>query len=428
MTITCADCGSVQILPEVPSRAVAECHRCDRVLDRRAATSLTVSFTAAAALLVLLPFAALLPLLQSTIRNLVFESSRLISSVPVIYREVWLPFALGFFLFAVLLPGLRALSLVAVLGAVRWRWPLPGAGRIFRWNQELRMWSMTDVVALAGVATYFRAAAPADVDVLAGALCYLAVAALALVADLALPRRAVWVAIHPDEAAPAGRVLSCPVCEMAVSGHAEPVQQPPAAARKHAAGRRLLHGLSPGDACPRCGAALDRDVSRRYLPSLVAVAAALPLTLPAYDYAVIVNDQLMGLWELTILGTVQLMADRGLWQLGLVVLVAGVVIPVVEIVGFGWLFARVRFPDRRRLVERTRVYRLLRALVRWPMVIPFIAAIAAPIVDFPGIDDILAGPGATPFFLLVVLLVLVVRTFEPRLMWRAAGEATEGAA
>ncbi|HEX2255061.1 MAG TPA: paraquat-inducible protein A [Thermoanaerobaculia bacterium] len=404
MTITCADCGSAQLLPEVPPRAVAECHRCDRVLERRAATHLGVSMAAATAMLVLLPFAAFLPLMRSTIRNLVFESSRLITSVPVIYQEVWFPFALGFLLFAVLLPGLRALALVVVLGSIRWGWPTPELGRIFRWNQELRVWSMTDVVVVAGVATYFRAAAPADVDVLLGAWCYMTVAALALTADLTLDRRKVWNAIFPDLAAPpAGRFVSCGVCELAAPG------------------------MAPRDPCPRCGAALDRDVTRRFVPSLMALAAAIPLTAPAYDYAVIVNDQLMGLWEFTILGTVQLMADRGLWLLGFVLLVAGVVIPVVELVGFGWLFARVRFPERKRLVERTRTYRLLRSLVRWPMVIPFIAAIAAPIVDFPGIDDILAGPGATPFFLLVVLLVLVVRTFEPRLMWRAAGEAPEGA-
>jgi uncharacterized paraquat-inducible protein A len=56
------------------------------------------------------------------------------------------------------------------------------------------------------------------------------------------------------------------------------------------------------------------------------------------------------------------------------------------------------------------------------MIIPFIAAIAAPIVDYQGIDDIVAGPGATPIFLLVVFLMLALRLFNPRLMWKAARE------
>src|SRR6185295_2090171 len=113
----------------------------------------------------------------------------------------------------------------------------------------------------------------------------------------------------------------------------------------------------------------------------------------------------------------------GYWQFGVVVLVAGVVIPIAELLGMSWLLARVRFPRREGLVLRTRVYRVLHRLVRWPMIIPFIAAIAAPIVDFRGIDDIVAGPGATPLFALIALMMLAVRLFEPRLMWTTAGEA-----
>jgi paraquat-inducible protein A len=88
-----------------------------------------------------------------------------------------------------------------------------------------------------------------------------------------------------------------------------------------------------------------------------------------------------------------------------------------------WLLARVRFPNPRGLLLRTRVYRVLHHLMRWPMIIPFIAALAAPIVDFRGIDDIVAGPGATPLFMVIALVMLGVRLFEPRMMWKTAREA-----
>jgi paraquat-inducible protein A len=153
------------------------------------------------------------------------------------------------------------------------------------------------------------------------------------------------------------------------------------------------------------------------------VAAAIPLTLPAYSFSVIVNDQLTAVLEHTVIGTVQLLADRGYWQFGVIVLLAGVAIPIAELIGLTWLLARVRFPDKKGLVLRTRVYRVLLHLARWPMIIPFIAAIAAPIVDVRGIDDIVAGPGATPLFMLIVLIMLAIRLFEPRLMWKTAGEA-----
>ncbi|HYK01719.1 MAG TPA: paraquat-inducible protein A [Thermoanaerobaculia bacterium] len=399
MTITCADCGSTQTIPDLPSGAKAACYRCDRLLDRRTHTGIDVTLACAAAVFVLLPPAVFLPLMDSTIRNLVFEESRLVSSVPVIYSEVWFPFAFGFLFFAFLFPAIRALFLVIVLSSIRFGFNVWQRGRLFRWSEELRIWSMTDVVLIAGIVAYYRASVPADVQIRVGAWCYAAVAILALVGDRALDRRTVWNAILPDHASGETRhSVSCDVCELVVTD-------------------RRTH-----DPCPRCGSRLDRDVIPRFAPAIGAVAAAIPLCLPAYAASVMVNDQLTGVLEHTVIGTVQLLADRGYWQIGVVILIAGVAIPFLEVVGLTWLLARVRFPSRRGLVLRTRVYRMLHRLVRWPMIIPFIAAIAAPIVDFRGLDDIVAGPGATPLFLLIALLMLAVRLFEPRLMWKTAGE------
>jgi paraquat-inducible protein A len=400
MTITCADCGKTQSIPFLPPRAAALCHRCDRILARHVSSGFDVTLATAAATVILLPPAVFLPLMHSTIRNLLFEESRLVSSVPVIYSEVWFPFAFGFLFFAFLFPAFRALFLVLVLGSIRFGWPIWQRGRLFRMSEELRIWSMTDVVVIAGLVAYFRASVPAEVEVVAGAWCYLTVALLAFVGDRLLDRRAVWNAILPDCATTTiGHVPSCHVCEMAV-----PSRQ-------------------SGDPCPRCGSTLDRNVARRFGPALGALAAAIPLLWPSYAFSVMVNDQLTAVLEHTIIGTVQLLADHGFWQGSVVVLVAGVAIPIAELVGLIWLLARVRFPSRQGLVLRTRVYRVLHRLVRWPMILPFIAAIAAPIVDYHGIDDIVAGPGATPLFALIALIILAIRLFEPRLMWQTAGEA-----
>lgn len=400
MTITCADCGRTQTIPDLAPGAVAECHRCDRLLARRTRSGVDVTLACAIAGFLLLPPAVLLPLMQSSLKHLLFEQSRLVSSVPVIYREVWFPFAVGFLLFAVLFPLARNFLQILTLGAVRLGIAIPEHGRLFRWSEELRIWSMTDVVVIAGAVAWVRADIPADVEILTGAWCYLAVAVLAITGDRFLDRRAVWDFILPDPATrPADHTVSCGACE------------------------RAVRSRRPGDPCPRCGATLDRDIARLFVPSLIALAAAIPLSVPAWSFAVIVNDQLTGVWEHTIVGTVQLLADRGYWQFGVVVLVAGVVIPFVELLGLAWLLARVWFPSSGGLVRRTRIHRLLRRLVRLPMIIPFIAAIAAPIIDFRGVDDIVAGPGATPLFLLIALLMLSARLFEPRLMWKTAGEA-----
>jgi paraquat-inducible protein A len=399
MTITCADCGRTQTIPPLAPGAKAECRRCGRVLERRTRSPFDVPLICAAAVFLLLPPAVFMPLMHSTIRNLVFDDSRLVSSVGTIYREVWFPFAFGFLFFAFLFPVLRALLLLLVLGSIRLGKRLPQAGRLFRFAEELRVWSMTDVVIIAGTVAYFRAAVPAEVEVQIGAWCYAAVGVLVFIADRSLDQRAVWNAIQPDCARlPSSHAVSCSVCEM------------------------IVPGSRTGEVCPRCGGTLDRDAAKRFAPALGAVAAAIPLCFPAYTFSIMVNDQLTAVLEHTIIGTVQLMADYGYWQFGVVVLIAGIVIPIVELAGLTWLLLRVRFPNKHGLVLRTRVYRGLHHLVRWPMIIPFIAALAAPIVDFRGIDDIVAGPGATPLFLLIALMMLAVRLFEPRLMWKTAGE------
>ena len=394
MTITCADCGATQAIPPLPPGGFAECHRCDRLLARHSETGAALTLACAAGIAILLPPAVFLPLMGSTIKNLVFGESRLVSSVPVIYSEVWFPFAFGFFFFALLFPWIRALLQVIVLSG----WRIPQRGRLFRFSEELRIWSMTEVVVIAGVVAYFRANISADVGVMAGAWCYFAVAFLTWLGDHSLDRRAVWSSVLPDTTEyPHRHYASCDVCELA------------------ALERR------PGDHCPRCGSRLDRAINPRYVPAVAAVAAAIPLCIPAFSAAIMVNDNITGVIEHTILGTVQFLADRGYWQYGVVVLIAGVVIPAVELLGLVWLLARVRFPETHGLVRRTRVYRILRRLVRWPMIIPFVAALAAPIVDFRGIDDIVAGPGATPLFMIIALLMLAVRLFEPKLMWKTAG-------
>jgi paraquat-inducible protein A len=389
----------VQRVPALSAGSRAGCHRCDRLLARSSGAAIDLPLACAAARFILLPPAMFMPLFDSTIRNLVFEETRLVSSVGTIYREVWFPFAFGFLFFAFLFPAFRSLFQVLVLGSLRFGIPLWQRGRLFRWSEELRVWSMTDVVVIAGLVAYFRADISADVDVRVGAWCYLAVAALTFVTEWALDRRAIWNAILADPVTlPDRHVSSCGICEMAV------------------ASRRA------GDPCPRCGAMLDENPAYRFVPALGALAAAIPLCIPAYAASVMVNDQLTGVLEHTVIGTVQLLADRGYWQFGVIVLLAGVAIPIAELAGLLWLFTRIRFPTRRGLVLRTRAFRVMHRLVRWPMIIPFIAALAAPIIDFHGIDDIVAGPGATPLFLLIALLMLAVRLFEPRLMWKSAGE------
>ena len=58
---------------------------------RRSEAGFALSLACAIGVCALLPPAVTLPLMDSTIKNLVFGESRLLTSVPVIYGEVWFP-------------------------------------------------------------------------------------------------------------------------------------------------------------------------------------------------------------------------------------------------------------------------------------------------------------------------------------------------
>ena len=55
----------------------------------------------------------------------------------------------------------------------------------------------------------------------------------------------------------------------------------------------------------------------------------------------------------------------------------------------------------------------------------FIVALTMPIMAYPGIADVHAGPGALPFALVVVLTMLASRYFDTRLMWDAAEKTND---
>jgi paraquat-inducible protein A len=71
-------------------------------------------------------------------------------------------------------------------------------------------------------------------------------------------------------------------------------------------------------------------------------------------------------------------------------------------------------------VLRTKIHRVLADINPWSFTDPFIVALTIPLLSYPGIADVNAGPGALPFALVVVLTMLASRYFDTRLMWDAA--------
>ena len=70
-----------------------------------------------------------------------------------------------------------------------------------------------------------------------------------------------------------------------------------------------------------------------------------------------------------------------------------------------------------RLRDRTRLYRLLDFIGRWSMVDVFMVSILVALVRFGKLALVQANWGVVYFGAVVILTMLAVSSFDPRLMW-----------
>jgi len=111
---------------------------------------------------------------------------------------------------------------------------------------------------------------------------------------------------------------------------------------------------------------------------------------------------------------------QGMWVIAIIVFTASIIIPVLKLVGLGWLLLSARkgvSEDSRRL---TRIYATLDFIGRWSMLDVFLAAFLAGLVQFGELSTVQPRGGIVAFAAAVVLTVLATQAFDPHLLWREA--------
>jgi len=124
-------------------------------------------------------------------------------------------------------------------------------------------------------------------------------------------------------------------------------------------------------------------------------------------------------------GTVELWR-QGLWAISAIVFIASIAIPVLKLIGLGWLLFcahRGASTNARRL---TRIYGALDFIGRWSMLDVFLVAFLSGIVQFGAFSTVEPRSGIIAFAIAVVLTVLATHAFDPRILWRG-GKKSEPA-
>ncbi|MGI8891240.1 MAG: paraquat-inducible protein A [Chthoniobacterales bacterium] len=202
------------------------------------------------------------------------------------------------------------------------------------------------------------------------------------------------IAFPPDSAASRGLAL-CHVC-----GIASPVTD---------------------ERCPRCRSSLHLRLQDSLQRSWALTFAAIVLYLPANLLPVLIVDSFAGDSPSTIMGGVIQFWQEADYPVAIIIFVASVLIPVLKIISIIALCLAARTGRRAR--GMTRLYRVTEFVGRWSMVDVFVVAILVAVVQLGSTISIHPGAGAVAFAAVVILTMFAAMSFDPRLIWDAAGRS-----
>lgn len=172
--------------------------------------------------------------------------------------------------------------------------------------------------------------------------------------------------------------------------------------------------------CPRCGADLHRRKPNSLARAWALLIAAAIMYIPANYYPVL-KVEILGRTEAdTILTGVVELFHAGMWEIAALVFFASITVPLLKILGLGYLLISVHIKSRWRPRDRTQLYRLIEGIGRWSMIDMFMVSILVALVQLGGVATIDPGIGATCFASVVVITMFAAGAFDPRIIWDVA--------
>lgn len=398
--VACPDCGLVQRLPVVGRRHIAECRRCSRQLAGPATGRVDAPLALALAALLLLIPATVEPLL-SVASHGAARTCWLWSGITGLWAEGFVALAVIVGAFCVAFPYIYLGALIAVLTALRLA-ARAHLGQVFRWIMGVRPWMMLEIFLVGCFVAYSRLRLVVGVHVLAGGWCLMGATAALLLALTQLDERTVWEALplrrarrHSGESVGPDRPIACTACEL------------------------LVTAAHAGNPCPRCGATLHDRKPYSFRITAALVTAGFMLYVPANALPVLTLVSLGHEQSNTIItGVLELIHNR-LWPLALIVFLASIVVPLLKLCGLTWMLLATLQRSPRRLVARTRFFRVIDNIGSWSNIDVFVASVLVALLQFGVIAEARAGAGLTAFAAVVILTMTATRTFDTRLMWDA---------
>ncbi len=174
--------------------------------------------------------------------------------------------------------------------------------------------------------------------------------------------------------------------------------------------------------CPRCGAVVHLRKPNSLKRTWALLIAACIFYLPANLLPITVTTSFGKTQSDTIISGVIYFLKNGSIAVGLIILIASILIPLLKIMILSYLLLTVHRRSKWRPRDRTRLYRMTEAVGRWSMVDIYVVTIMVALVKLGALANVDAGPAAIYFATVVVLTMLAAESFDSRLIWDAAEE------
>lgn len=408
----CQSCGQFQLVPALAANMRANCVRCGTVLRATRADPLGHHLALTFASLVLFAIVWLGMLMKVSAVGIVHETTLDSGPAELVARGLW-PLALAVAFTTAFASLIKFLGTIYVLVGLRLQRPPPNMRGIFRLARKVGAWSMLEVLLLGVFVAYTKLGDLVSIE-LGPAVYALGVLTVVLVwAELALDPQAVWEAI--------GRTGQT---------HAPLPPTPAVERRAGAVGCESCALVSvpaeTGGRCPRCGAGLHARKPDSLARTWAFVVAAAVLYVPANIYPVLTVIQLGAGAPSTILGGVEELLASGLYPLALLVFFASILVPMFKLIGLAFMLGTVQIATPEKggrflLLQRTKLYHAVAWIGRWSMVDIYMESLLGALVQFGRAVTIEPGFGALAFCAVVFLTIFAADSFDPRLMWDAAG-------
>jgi paraquat-inducible protein A len=350
--------------------------------------------------IILFIIACTLPFMSLNIEGRVQEAALVTGAVALAEQDLW-SLAILVVATTILAPAGKLAATAYVLIALRLRRPPQHLATVFGLISRLHPWAMIEVYLLGVFVAYVKLADLATIAV--GPAC-LALALLMVVMveiDLVLSPELVWRGIERGRrvtVAAAATLLRCERCA-------------------------LVAPWSPAQRrCPRCRAERHARKPDSVSRSWALLIAGLVLYIPANTFPVMTVISFGRGEPDTILSGIKALFLAGMWPLALLVFFASITVPVLKIAGLAALLVATQRRSQWRLRERTLLYRIVESIGRWSMIDVFMISILVGLVRLGSVATIEPGVGVISFAAVVILTMLAASSFDPRLMWDAAGE------